>query len=276
MALLWVADGDTTAAPPIVVHWQFRQPVAGAPMNTNRSGVSPARDRAGVAHLLPDGARRGVRRVFRVCASTVGRAEGRAHSRCTRSRSHSNGRCSGLSLWRSDAAFTGYVARAWQSSGAPLGHSDGGDSRRGAAVGCPRSVRMLGSTGFASTQGMLPANGTEVALWIVLATSAGICEETVFRGYLQQQLSAWTGSVTIGIWGKVSSSAWSTRIRGRRRWLSLRCGGRAFRAVRMAAKGSPLQHARARGYRFAAGAVRGTDARGAIRPGLPVPQLSRR
>jgi hypothetical protein len=32
--------------------------------------------------------------------------------------------------------------------------------------------------------------------------SAGICEETVFRGYLQQQICSWTGNEFIGVLGQ--------------------------------------------------------------------------
>jgi membrane protease YdiL (CAAX protease family) len=49
---------------------------------------------------------------------------------------------------------------------------------------------------------MLPSNRTEIALWIVMAITAGICEETVFRGYLQQQISAWSGHVVVGVVGQ--------------------------------------------------------------------------
>src|SRR5436305_558859 len=35
-----------------------------------------------------------------------------------------------------------------------------------------------------------PQNTLEVALWIAVSITAGICEEIVFRGYLQRQLGA--------------------------------------------------------------------------------------
>ena len=35
-----------------------------------------------------------------------------------------------------------------------------------------------------------------------MALTAGICEETIFRGYLQRQLSAWTGNVVLGALGQ--------------------------------------------------------------------------
>ena len=46
---------------------------------------------------------------------------------------------------------------------------------------------------------LLPHNIGELALWIALSVSAGICEETIFRGYLQRQLAAFTKSAPAGI-----------------------------------------------------------------------------
>jgi len=46
---------------------------------------------------------------------------------------------------------------------------------------------------------MLPHRGIELTLWIALSVTAGICEETIFRGYLQRQFMALTKSATGGI-----------------------------------------------------------------------------
>jgi len=46
---------------------------------------------------------------------------------------------------------------------------------------------------------MLPRTTTEIVLWIMMSATAGFCEEVIFRGYLQRQFSALTGSVTSGI-----------------------------------------------------------------------------
>jgi uncharacterized protein len=47
---------------------------------------------------------------------------------------------------------------------------------------------------------LAPANGREVAYWIALCLMAGLIEETVFRGYLQRQFTAWAhGRVAIGV-----------------------------------------------------------------------------
>jgi uncharacterized protein len=44
-----------------------------------------------------------------------------------------------------------------------------------------------------------PSGFLEVFLWIALSVSAGICEELVFRGYLQQQFRAATRSVVSAV-----------------------------------------------------------------------------
>ncbi|HTR64391.1 MAG TPA: type II CAAX endopeptidase family protein [Terriglobales bacterium] len=46
---------------------------------------------------------------------------------------------------------------------------------------------------------MLPHGGVEIALWLALSVTAGICEETIFRGYLQRQFIALTRNVPAGI-----------------------------------------------------------------------------
>jgi uncharacterized protein len=40
---------------------------------------------------------------------------------------------------------------------------------------------------------MLPQTGAEMIGWVLLAVTAGICEEILFRGYLQRQFLALTG-----------------------------------------------------------------------------------
>lgn len=61
-------------------------------------------------------------------------------------------------------------------------------------IGIQAAIRGPGGAG-----GLLPHSGAERALWLALALSAGFCEELVFRGYLQRQLAALTGSLVAGI-----------------------------------------------------------------------------
>jgi membrane protease YdiL (CAAX protease family) len=46
---------------------------------------------------------------------------------------------------------------------------------------------------------MLPHRGIELILWVALSVTAGICEETIFRGYLQRQFTALTNNAPAGI-----------------------------------------------------------------------------
>jgi uncharacterized protein len=46
---------------------------------------------------------------------------------------------------------------------------------------------------------LAPEGRIEIVLWIAVSATAGICEETIFRGYLQKQFIAWTGSVPAGV-----------------------------------------------------------------------------
>jgi membrane protease YdiL (CAAX protease family) len=46
---------------------------------------------------------------------------------------------------------------------------------------------------------MMPRGPFEMVLWVLLSMTTGICEETVFRGYLQRQFIGWTDSTVVGV-----------------------------------------------------------------------------
>jgi len=48
-------------------------------------------------------------------------------------------------------------------------------------------------------QAYMPRGAQETALWVVLAVSAGFCEEFIYRGYLLRQFRSWTGSAPFAI-----------------------------------------------------------------------------
>jgi membrane protease YdiL (CAAX protease family) len=50
-----------------------------------------------------------------------------------------------------------------------------------------------------AVQFLLPQGAREMAMWIALSVTAGICEETLYRGYLQRQFMALTKNVPAGI-----------------------------------------------------------------------------
>jgi hypothetical protein len=108
-----------------------------------------------------------------------------------------------FSLWRSDTAFVGYVGRVVRNPRSLLWDIPTALILSAVLLVIALVItRISGPTGWATTQGMLPTNGVEIAVWVAMSISAGICEETVFRGYLQQQISAWSGHVAIGIVGQ--------------------------------------------------------------------------
>ena len=110
-----------------------------------------------------------------------------------------------FSLWNSSAVFVGFVARAVKDPRSLL--LDIPVALLLSIISFllgPLMVHILGQTGWVALQGMRPNNGVEIVAWIVMAISAGIGEETVFRGYLQQQLSGFTGHVSIGILGQAA------------------------------------------------------------------------
>jgi len=61
---------------------------------------------------------------------------------------------------------------------------------------------------------MRPHGGLEIAAWVVMALSAGICEETVYRGYLQQQFSGLTGRTGLGVFTQASFFALAHEYQG--------------------------------------------------------------
>jgi len=46
---------------------------------------------------------------------------------------------------------------------------------------------------------LMPHTALEVTAYLLLALTAGICEETIFRGYLRRQFTAWTASAAAGL-----------------------------------------------------------------------------
>lgn len=59
--------------------------------------------------------------------------------------------------------------------------------------------RFLRATQTETTRSLLPQNNTEAIVWVLVALTAGFCEEVVHRGYFQRQFGALTKSVAGGI-----------------------------------------------------------------------------
>ncbi|MBZ5718863.1 MAG: CPBP family intramembrane metalloprotease [Acidobacteriia bacterium] len=57
----------------------------------------------------------------------------------------------------------------------------------------------LKATPTRAMRDIIPQTPAEIGLWIVLALTAGFCEEVIFRGYLQKQLGLMTKSAAAGL-----------------------------------------------------------------------------
>jgi hypothetical protein len=61
------------------------------------------------------------------------------------------------------------------------------------------SAQWFGVGHGAASLALLPHGTAERLAWLVVAVSAGFCEEVVYRGYLQTQLSAFTRRASLGV-----------------------------------------------------------------------------
>lgn len=67
-----------------------------------------------------------------------------------------------------------------------------------AARASPWLHRALGADADVQTA-LGPRGMLEIVLWVLVSIAAGVCEELVFRGYLQEQLSRLTQSAVAGV-----------------------------------------------------------------------------
>lgn len=110
-----------------------------------------------------------------------------------------------FTIWRATPAFIDYVAQAFRNGRGLLWDVAAALTLcLVSSLIAPLMVRILGTSGWASLEGMRPNNLIERAFWIATSISAGISEEIVFRGYLQKQLSGWTSYESVGILGQAA------------------------------------------------------------------------
>ncbi len=104
-----------------------------------------------------------------------------------------------VGVWLHHSPFSAVFGQRWQSARQVL--TDTGV----AVIFLICSIVLLsiigahGKTPDTSTQFLLPHGPLESTLWILMSVTAGICEEAIFRGYLQRQFAAFSGSAAIGI-----------------------------------------------------------------------------
>ena len=111
-------------------------------------------------------------------------------------------------VWRHGSSLQTILGERWRSAGRVLGDVGWGLALWFVALILVSILGSVGGHGRDSNQSigyLLPRSSQEFFLWIGLSVIAGICEEAVFRGYLQRQFSALTRTVPLGI--VISSAA---------------------------------------------------------------------
>jgi uncharacterized protein len=98
-------------------------------------------------------------------------------------------------FWIGSLAILGTLGIAWSSAEAEVTHHQPGPHAAQSLTPDPsqqQAVRALAQ--------LAPSNGQEIAAWVLLCLLVGFIEETVFRGYLQRQFTAWgRGSIGAGV-----------------------------------------------------------------------------
>lgn len=101
-----------------------------------------------------------------------------------------------LALRRRRISIGSLVSGRWQTLGSFF--RDLGISIGFLVVAIPLTgllVHLIGGDANSNMANITPKTVFELMVWLVLATTGGgFCEELIFRGYLTQQFSAWTGS----------------------------------------------------------------------------------
>jgi membrane protease YdiL (CAAX protease family) len=105
-----------------------------------------------------------------------------------------------LGVWLAKADFATVLGELWRSARAVLR-----DVGLGVAFSIASTIvlSMLqpheGGGGDRAVQFLLPHGSYEMTLWVALSITAGICEEAIYRGYLQRQFTALSKNVPAGI-----------------------------------------------------------------------------
>jgi hypothetical protein len=86
----------------------------------------------------------------------------------------------------------------------------------------------LGPDAAKSIDVLLPRGGIEIGLWVAVSAAAGFCEEVVYRGYLQRQLLALTGSAPAAVLGQAVLFGISHGYQGAKAMITITIYGALF------------------------------------------------
>ncbi len=104
-----------------------------------------------------------------------------------------------MGVWLNGSSLATVVGDRWRSARQFLRSAGIGLLFLVVSIAATSVLGAHGGAGSKATQFLLPHGGVEIGLWIVVSITAGICEEAIYRGYLQKQFMALTKSVPVGI-----------------------------------------------------------------------------
>jgi membrane protease YdiL (CAAX protease family) len=104
-----------------------------------------------------------------------------------------------LGVWFSGSPLATVLGDRWRSLGEVLRDAGVGVAFLFVSVMVGAMVGGHGAAPDRTVQFLFPHGGAEIILWILVSLVAGICEEAIFRGYLQRQFMALTKNVPLGI-----------------------------------------------------------------------------
>ena len=107
-----------------------------------------------------------------------------------------------MGFWILSLMVLGTLSMAWSRAEFALAHRPATTYAAGEAGKAAQSLAYDPSKleSLRALKQIAPANGREIAAWILLCMLVGFTEEIVFRGYLQRQFIGWArGSVGLGV-----------------------------------------------------------------------------
>jgi hypothetical protein len=91
--------------------------------------------------------------------------------------------------------------------------------------------QRIGDDSAKEISALLPRGPIEIAVWVTLSLTAGFCEESIFRGYLQRQFQAVTGSAAAAVFLQALIFGVSHGYQGLRNVVAITVYGAVFGAL---------------------------------------------
>jgi len=104
-----------------------------------------------------------------------------------------------IGVWWSGSPLAAVLGDRWRSVSEVLRDAGIGVAFLFASTMVGSILRGHSGAPDRAVQFLFPHGSVEITLWILVSVSAGICEEAIYRGYLQRQFMALTQNAPLGI-----------------------------------------------------------------------------